>query len=146
VIACIQIISGGYFFTTNTVSLGKIFDIRAIPMGTLAADIVCILGSLTLITFSGLLIYGVLRKKTKPVQAYFIFSLFLEIFLIIYFSKDIVISSGKILLPIVGLFTSLIHLSYCNGLVILHYNILLHDVGFYKKNLEFFNKAFQIQV
>merc|ERR1712110_952903 len=79
VIACIQIIVGGYFFTTSTISLGKMLDIQAIPV-TFAADTICILGSLALITFSCLLIYGVQwnPKKTKLVQAYFIFSLFLD--------------------------------------------------------------------
>ena len=151
VIACLQGICGGYIFTTYTVSLMKRFSIlQDIPVETLAEDIICILGSLAFVTFSSLLINdGVLRKKTKPVQAYFIFSLILECFLIIKFSRDIN-SSGmelsQLFLPVFGLIVTLIHLSYCNGLVILHYNILLHDMGFYKKNLEFFNEAFRIQV
>ena len=144
VIACNQVICWGYFFTTYIVSLGELFYIQA-PLGTLAADIIYVIGSLALITFSGLLMYGVLRKKTKPVQTYLLSSLVLKCCLIINFCLDIS-SSGMEFSYIVGLIVTLIHLSYGNGLVILHYNILLHDMGFYKKNLEFFNKAFQIQV
>ena len=144
-IACIQGFCGGYIFTANTVSLVKLFDSEVIPMETLTADIICILGSLALIIFSSLLIYGVLRKKTEPVHAFFIFSLFLECFLIINFSMDIN-SSRELFSSIFGLIVTLIHLSYSNGLIILQYNILLHDMGFYKKNLEFFNRTFQMQV
>jgi len=148
-IAFLQVICGGYIFTAFTVSLVKIFDIEAIPMEKLAADIICLLGSLALIAFSSILIYGVLKKKAKLVHAYFIFSLVMECFLIFNFSQDIN-SSGteldQLFSAIFGVIVALVHLSYCNGLVILHYNILLHDMGFYKKNLEFFNKAFQMQV
>lgn len=149
IIGCIQVICGGYFLTAYTVSLVKILDSPAIPKETLAADIICMLGSLALISFSSLLIYGVLRKKTKPVLAFSIFNLVLECFLIIYFSMDIHSSRTEmkqLFSPIFGIIATLIHLSYSNGLVILHYNILLHNMGFYKKNLEFFNKAFQVQV
>lgn len=149
VIGCIQVICGGYFLTAYTVSLVRILDSPAIPVETLAADIISMLGPLALISFSTLLIYGVLRKKTKPVLAFFIFNLVLDCFLIINFSMDIHSSRTEmkqLFSPIFGIIATLIHLSYSNGLVILHYNILLHYMGFYKKNLEFFNKAFQVQV
>ena len=140
VVACFQLIWGGYIFTSLLSSTSDL------SLRHQASDIICSFGSLLLITFSCLLLYGILWKKPKPVHASFLFSLVLDSFLIVYFSMGINSSGLESILLIFGLVLTLIHLSYCNGLIILQYNIMLHDMGFYKKNLEFFNEAFRVEV
>jgi len=140
VVACFQLICGGYIFTSLLSSTSDL------SLQHQASDIICSFGSLLFITFSCLLLYGILWKKPKPVHASFLFSLVLDSFLIVYFSMGINSSGLESILPIFGLVLTLIHLSYCNGLIILQYNIMLHDMGFYKKNLEFFNEAFRVEV
>ena len=113
----------------------------------LVSKVVLMVGSVALITFSSLLLYGVQRKKTKPVQAAFFFNLFMEFFLVITFSiQSSQTESNLILIPVMGLAVSVIHAIYANLVVLVHYNVLLFDNGYYEKNLEFFNRNFNFQM
>lgn len=113
----------------------------------LIENILSLVGSLSLSIFSGLLLYGAQCRKNKLVHAGLIYNLFAQFFLILNFSINIssISSIEKSYFSVIGLIVTIIHVSYGNGIIILHFNALLEDVGFYKENLQFVNRAFRIQ-
>jgi len=143
-IGLLQILCGLIFLAYNIIT---VFQSQVKIDFKLASKIVCMMGSVALVTFSILLLYGIKRKKTKPILAAFIFNLFMEMFLVLTFS---ILSAqtgiDQILYPIMYLAVSVIHATYANPLILVHYNYLLIDSGYYEKNLEFFNRNFNFQI
>ena len=139
VIGSLQIIGGSLSFASYMLSVNQ-YESNT----ELAAKIVWILSSVSLIVFSGLLLVGVRLKKTTFVQIALYYNLVVDFYLLINFSLN-VCQADRDIISVIGLIINVIHLVYCNTIILAQYNVLVHDMGYYKKNLQFFTSNFHIQ-